>query len=172
MTIKEIHQQFEEILTELRDIEGLPEESVVKVAQVILQEAGKDRRAELANKSKSSNNGYYSSSQSSENGSNQSATEKQKNALMKFGIEYSEDITKAEASVLLYKAFEKLDSRKKVGRKAPFLLNKVTPEMFKRLHNNCILEDEVKVVEKEENEVYGGEMEDYLVSYPFPMFEF
>ena len=167
MQSHEIHQQFEKILGELRNIQGLPEESAVQVAQVILQEAGKDRRGELANNAKSSNNGYYSS-QSSENGSNQSATEKQKHALTNFGIEYSEDITKAEASGLLDEAFGKLNHRKKVGRKAPFLLNKVTPEMFKRLHNNGILEDEVKVVE-EDNEVYGGDMEDYLVTYPFTM---
>ena len=168
MQSHEIHQQFEKILGELRNIQGLPEESAVQVAQVILQEAGKDRRGELANNAKSSSNGYYSSSQSCENGSNHSATDKQKNALTKFGIEYSEDITKAEASGLLDEAFGKLNHRKKVGRKAPFLLNKVTPEMFKRLHNNGILEDEVKVVE-EDNEVYGGDMEDYLVTYPFTM---
>ncbi|MBT4483965.1 MAG: hypothetical protein HOC71_09855 [Candidatus Latescibacteria bacterium] len=169
MQLHEIHQQFEKILRELRNIQGLPEESAVQVAQVILQEAGKDRRGELANNAKSSSNGYYSSSQSCENGSNQSATEKQKNSLTMFGIEYSDDITKVEASKLLDKAFEKLDSRKKVGRKAPFLLDKVTPEMFKRLHNNGILEDEIKVVEEEVNEIYGEDMEEYLVSYPFPM---
>ncbi len=131
MQTQEIYQQFEEILSELRDIQGLPAESVVQVAQVILAEAGKDRRTELLRDKKSSNNGYYSSSQSSENGSSQPATEKQKNALTMFGIDFSDDITKSEAYELLNKAFEQLDSIKKVGRKAAFLINTVTPEMFK-----------------------------------------
>ena len=169
MQLHEIHQQFEKILGDLRNIPGLPDESAVQVAQVILVEAGKYRRGELASKSKSSNNGYYSSSQSSENGSNQPATEKQINALNKFGVEYSDDITKADASKLLDSVFAKLDNRKK-GRKAPFLVKTVTPEMFKRLHNNGILEDEVNVVEEEEIEIYSNDMENYLVSYPFPMF--
>ena len=55
----EINKQFRQILHELQDIEGLPADSVVQVAQVILQEFGKDRRAELANRAKSSKNGNY-----------------------------------------------------------------------------------------------------------------
>ena len=87
----------------------------------------------------------------------------------RFGVEYSDEISKADASKLLDSVFAKLD-RKKVGRKAPFFIKTVTPEMFKRLHNNGILEDDVKVVEEEVSEIYSGDMEEYLVSYPFPMF--
>ena len=131
MQTQDIKEQFIQILSELRNIQGLKDESAVQVAQVILVEVGKYRRTELLRDKKSSNNGYYSSSQSSENGSSQPATEKQKNALTRFGIDFSDDITKAEAYELLDKAFEKLDNRKKVGREAAFLINTVTPEMFK-----------------------------------------
>lgn len=39
------------------------------------------------------------------------------------------------------------------------------------MHENVKMEDEVKVVEEEVNEIYGDEMEDYLVTYPFSMSE-
>ena len=153
MRTEEIHQQFEEILAELRNIEGLPAESVVQVAQVILQESGKDRRTELIQENRLSNNGYNS------NGSNNlHATDKQKNALTNFGIQFSEDITKADASELLDKAFEKLERNKKGSRKTPFLFS-----------TDMNMKDEEKAVSDEVNEIYGDDMEDYLQSYPFHM---
>ncbi len=155
MRTEEIQQQFEEILTELRDIEGLPAESVIQVAQVILQEVGKDRRAELIQENRSSNN--WNNSYSS---NNLEATDKQKNALTKFGIQFSEDITKADASELLDKAFEKLERNKKGSRKTPFLFS-----------TDMNMKDEEKTVSNEVNEIYGEDMEEYLVSYPFPMSE-
>ena len=107
MQTQEIYQQFEEILSELRDIQGLPAESVVQVAQVILAEAGKDRRTELLREARMNNNN------GSERNGIQPATERQKNALTRFGIEYSDDITKSEAYELLEKAFEQLNNQQR-----------------------------------------------------------
>jgi len=109
----EIKEQFEQLLSDLKTIDGFTIDSAIQVAQTIVQESGKDRRTELLNREKSSNNGYCISSQSSENNGYQPATYRQKNALTKFGIQFSETITKSEASELLDKAFEKLDSNKK-----------------------------------------------------------
>jgi hypothetical protein len=93
MRTEEIYQQFEQILSDLRGIDGLPSDSVVQVAQVILQESGKDRRAELLQNARSSNNG-----DSNKNSNDIPATPRQKNALKRFGVEYRDDITKSEAS--------------------------------------------------------------------------
>ena len=46
METTDIKSQFEEILEQVKHINGVSEESATKVATVILQEAGKDRRAE------------------------------------------------------------------------------------------------------------------------------
>ena len=62
---------------------------------------------------------------------NEPATEKQKNALKKFGVEFSDDITKAEASELLDKKFEELDRKKKGGRKTALLTYSIKPQLFK-----------------------------------------
>ena len=88
----------------MKDIEDLPSESVVQVAQIILQESGKDRRTELLSEARMNNNN------GSERNGIQPATERQKNALTRFGIEYNDDITKPEAYELLNKAFEQLDN--------------------------------------------------------------
>ena len=127
----EIKNQFKQILHELQDIDGLPADSVVQVAQVILQEFGKDRRAELISNEKSSNNGNYYNNFSSEANENEPATDKQKKALRTFFIDFEEDITKAEASKLLDKKFEELDRKKKGGRKTALLSNRINPQMFK-----------------------------------------
>ena len=103
----EIKEQFEQILRDLNTIEDFRPESAIQVAQVILQESGKDRRTELLRDARVSNNGF-NSSQNKANGA-QPATERQKNALMRFGIDFSDDITKSEAYEILEKAFEKLD---------------------------------------------------------------
>ena len=62
METNEIKEQFEQILSDLREMEDLPSENAVQVAQVILTEAGKDRRAELLREARLSNNGYNNSS--------------------------------------------------------------------------------------------------------------
>lgn len=106
MRTEEIYQQFEQILSDLRGIEGLPEDSVVQVAQAILHEAGKDRRTELLRDVKSCNNGGNGNSMNIN-----PATPKQVIALRNFGIRVENDITKAEAYKLLEEAFNKLHNR-------------------------------------------------------------
>ena len=113
MQTVEIKEQFEQILSDLKEIGDLPTESAVQVAQVILQESGKDRRAKLLSEARLSNNGFNSSSQNSKANDVQPATYKQKNALNRFGIEYSDDISKSEASELLEKAFEQLNNQQR-----------------------------------------------------------
>ncbi len=107
MKTSEINKEFEKILSALRKVEGLPLESIVQVAQVILQESGKDRRTELMRESHTNCNG-----DSSKNSNDVPATPRQKNALKNFGIKYRDDITKAEASELLDKAFAELESNR------------------------------------------------------------
>jgi len=111
MKTAEINEEFNQILKELKKKDDLPIESIVQVAQVILQESGKDRRTELLREARLSNNEFNSSSQNSKANDVKPATYRQKNALNRFGIEYSDDITKSEAYELLEKAFEQLDSK-------------------------------------------------------------
>ena len=158
MEIADISKQFEQILIELKEIEDLTDDSIVQVAQVILQESGKDRRAELINVTKSSNNGYYSSNLNNANSVDQPATEKQKKALSNFKIPYSEDITKIEASVLLDEAFKKLESKRNGSRKTTFLFSK-----------GMNMKDDVKAVSEDVKGIFGDDMEEYLLSYPFPI---
>ena len=108
----EIKEQFEQILSDLKEIEDLPSENAVQVAQVILTEAGKDRRAELLREARSGNNGFYNSSYNSENGVDQPATERQKKALRNFKIPYKPNISKIEASALIDEAYKKLERDK------------------------------------------------------------
>jgi hypothetical protein len=100
MNTDEIQNQFKNILYELKGIEGLTAESSIQVAQVILQESGKDRRAELLRDGKTGNN-----KGSTDYSGDMPATLKQKNALTRFGIKFRNDISKSEASELLDKAF-------------------------------------------------------------------
>ena len=176
METADISKQFEQILSELKEIEDLTDDSIVQVAQVILQESGKDRRAALANKAKSSNNGYFTRSQSSENGDNQPATERQKNALSNFKIPYSEDITKIEASVLLDEAFEKLERNKKGSRKTPFILkNRGSHKVLLNDSKDVMEIEEFSYISKDLREILGNELanevEGYLQTYPFPIQE-
>lgn len=99
METQEIKEQFKQALEEVIKINGITTESAVNVATIILQESGKDRRAELYNKHRFNNNGFNRNS-------NQPATDKQKDALRKWRVEFSDDITKAEASALLDYAIE------------------------------------------------------------------
>ena len=107
MKTEEIQEQFNQILDELKARNDLPIESIVQVAQVILQESGKDRRVELLRDAKSCNN-----KGSNDNNTDKSATIRQKNALLRFGIKFRNDITKSEASELLDKAYRGFYSTK------------------------------------------------------------
>ena len=97
-------QEFKQILAEVKNMD-IPAESAVQVATVILQESGKDRRCEAANAARKNgnSNGF---SKNIKNG-NEPATDKQKFALKKWHVEFSEDINKAEASALLDKVMPK-----------------------------------------------------------------
>lgn len=119
-TIQEIKTIFEQILSEVARINGIPIESATQVATVILQESGKFERTEMMNQARQNNN-YSNGNQQpalnnngngSNNGGKAPATDKQKNALDNFGITYSEDITKAEASVLLDKAISEVKKKR------------------------------------------------------------
>lgn len=104
METQDIKSQFEQILDDVKNISGLSEESATKVATVILQEAGKDRRTEILTLDKSR-------SASISRSSCQPATFKQKNALKRFGISFSDELTKSGASELIDKAIEQSNSR-------------------------------------------------------------
>ena len=110
METQEIKEQFKQTLEEVTKINGITTESAVQVATVILQESGKDRRAELLRETRLNNNGF---NKNNKNG-NQPATYKQKNALRNFGIKYSNNITKSEASRLIDEAITEVESN---GRK-------------------------------------------------------
>jgi len=101
MITDEIYDQFNHILSQLKEKNDLPIETSVQIAQVILQESGKDRRVDLLREAKSNNN-----EANSNYNNNVPATLKQKNALLKFGVKFSNDITKSEASKLLDGVFK------------------------------------------------------------------
>ncbi len=113
-TIQEMEKEFEQIISNVVKIDGVSVELATQVGAVILQEYGKNYRTEMIRESKLNANGKYSNG----NGG-QPATEKQKNALDKFGIEYSSNITKAEASRLLDEAIAKANGKGK-GRKSAY----------------------------------------------------
>lgn len=102
-TTQEIKSNFEQILSDVIKIQGLPVESATQVATAILQESGKFERTEMLNSN--GRNGNNS------NG-NGPATEKQKSALAKFGVKFEDSITKGEASYLIDKAITEARSRK------------------------------------------------------------
>jgi|GEM_PF-1899619 len=87
MNTQERVEQFREVFEEAKKVESLSTQETVQVAVALLQEAGKDRRTPAG----LSGNG------------NQPATDKQKAYLKSLGIEYKDDVTKAEASELIDK---------------------------------------------------------------------
>ena len=95
-TTQEVRKEFEQILSEVKNINGVMPESAVQIATAILHESGKFQRTQM----------LQGSNQNNRN-SNQPATEPQKYTLKKHGIEFSDDITKAEASALLDKVMPK-----------------------------------------------------------------
>jgi len=103
-------EQFTHIFYELKERDDMIPETAVQTAQVILQEAGKDRRAAMFQDARATN-GFANRYTGKRQNGNIPATTKQKNALNNFGVDFKEDITKAEASELLDKAFEQLGSR-------------------------------------------------------------
>ena len=101
MDTKQLKQDFEQILSDVMKINGLPIEQATDVAKAILQESGKYKRTEMMNQARQNGSYAVSGNGSSGNG-NQPATEKQLAALKSFRVSFNEEgITKAEASKLL-----------------------------------------------------------------------
>jgi hypothetical protein len=109
MEIEDMIEQFTHIFYELKERDDMIPETAVQTAQVILQEAGKDRRAAMFQDSRATN-GFGNRYTSRRHNGDIPATKKQKNALNNFGIDFREGISKADASELLDKAFEQLDN--------------------------------------------------------------
>jgi hypothetical protein len=93
METDQVNQEFQGILSEVSQIDSVPVESAVQVATVILREVGKYRRSKMLTECRLNNN-------------SDQATEKQKNALKNFGIEFRNGITKQVASDLISEAIE------------------------------------------------------------------
>lgn len=77
-TIQEIKSNFEQILSDVIKIQGLPVESATQVAAVILQESGKFERTEILNNNRNGNN--------NSNGNDKPITEKQTKFLQDLGV--------------------------------------------------------------------------------------
>lgn len=97
MNLERKIQEFDQILKVITAHRDLPSEPLIEAGAVILQEVGKDRRAEILRDLRFNNRMFNSDS----------ATEKQKAALRRFGIEVSDAMTKPEASHLLSEAIQR-----------------------------------------------------------------
>lgn len=97
--------EFDQILKVITAHRDLSSEPLIEAGAVILQEVGKDRRAEILRDLRFNNRMVNSDA----------ATEKQKSALRRFGIEFSGGITKQEASGLLSEAIENRNKRNDNG---------------------------------------------------------
>ena len=93
-SIQEIKSNFEQILSDVIKIQGLPVESATQVAAVILQESGKFERTEMLNNNRNGN-------RVNSNGNDKPATEKQKKFLQDLGIAVTPNMTSREASRLI-----------------------------------------------------------------------
>jgi len=100
--IREIKIDFENVFAEVSAIQGLSASDKVQVAIAALQELGKYSRGEAMSTAKANGNGNQV----------MPATDKQKNALSKFGVKFSDTITKSEASDLLDKAITEAQNKK------------------------------------------------------------
>ena len=98
-SIKEIKMDLAMALEEVPVIQGLNTSDRVQMAIALLKEYGKYNRGEAMSTARTSNN-------------NGQATDKQKNALSKFGVKFEESISKAEASDLLDKVITESKNRK------------------------------------------------------------
>jgi hypothetical protein len=99
-TIQEIKTDLETAIAEIPAIQGLNTSDRVNIAIALLREYGKYNRGEAMSTGRNSNN------------RDMPATDKQKNALSKFGIKFLEDISKGDASDLLDKAITESKNRK------------------------------------------------------------
>ena len=112
METLQIKEEFESILADVMKINGLPIEQATDVAKAILTESGKDRRTAMMNQSRQNGNGISNANGSNGNGNgNQPATEKQKEALKKWRVSFSDGISKDEASKLLDEAIAKKNAK-------------------------------------------------------------
>lgn len=98
MESKQIVNEFNEIFGNLKD--DLPDELAVQASTVILQELGKYNRVKTLTEVRLGNNG-------------EPATDKQKAALKKFGIEFRNGITKQEAYQLISEAIEESNNNRR-----------------------------------------------------------
>ena len=105
MKTAEIKEQFEGILADVMKIQGLPVEQATEVALTILRESGKYKRTEMLSQVRQSNG-------NSNGNGDKPATEKQKEALKKFRVSFSDNISKEEASKLLDEVIAKTNARK------------------------------------------------------------
>ena len=104
-TTQEIKTEFLQVLNEVfMGVKGITLDLAITATTQIIQESGKYTRQEVA--IKSGNSAVNNS---------EPATDKQKYALEKNGVEFSEDITKTEASALLDKVMPKRNSNTKGG---------------------------------------------------------
>jgi hypothetical protein len=112
-TIQEIKSEFEQILSEVRKITNISTDSAVIAATGILAELGKYSRMQEFR----TNSNYTGNGNGNNTNGNQPATDKQKNALKKFGLKFRDDITKQQASELLDRVIQQIDNNGK-GRLA------------------------------------------------------
>lgn len=112
METQKIKTEFLQVLNDVfMGVKGMTLENAITTTTAIMQESGKYARQEVAMKS-----GITAGNIS------EPATEKQKFALRKNGVEFSDSITKAEASALLDKVMPK-DNGNERGRfpaRSPF----------------------------------------------------
>ena len=101
MEVEKIMEEYYEIYDDLKSQrDEFDHQSCVLATTAILQELGKYRRSKFLSGLRNDSNG-------------EPATEKQKNALRKFGIAIEKGITKKEASVLLSEAIENSNNSRK-----------------------------------------------------------
>ena len=97
MELEKKIDEFDQILKLITAHRDLPSEPLIEAGKTILQEVGKDRRTEILRDLRFNNRMVNSDS----------ATEKQKAALKRFGIEVSNGLTKQEASALLSEVIQR-----------------------------------------------------------------
>lgn len=103
-TTQEVRNEFEQILSEVKNINGVMPESAVQIATAILHESGKFQRTQM----------LQGSNQNNRN-NNQPATDKQKDYMKQLRVNFDDNITKAQAS----DEIEKAKAEKKKGRVSP-----------------------------------------------------
>ena len=97
MNLERKIQEFDQILKVITAHGDLPAEPLIEAGSVILQEVGKDRRAEILRDLRFNHRVVNV----------EPATDKQRAALKRFGLEFRNGITKQEASALLSEAIQR-----------------------------------------------------------------